>query len=95
MKAKEKTLKKFKIGVFGAWRGASFIPIFNSFDELEITAICDKSKKRIEEAFGDLAYEIPCYEDFDEMLDSGIDAVKKNIFLSIHLLLPNEQCLTP
>lgn len=75
MKAKEKTLKKFKIGVFGAWRGASFIPIFNSFEELEITAVCDKSRERIEKAFGDLAYEIPCYEDFDEMLDSGIDAV--------------------
>ena len=45
-----KTQKKFKIGIFGAWRGASFIPIFESFDEFEITAICDKSEERMQKA---------------------------------------------
>ena len=67
--------RKFKIGIFGAWRGSSFIPIFESFEEFEITAVCDKSAERIEKALGALAREVDCYNDFDEFIESGIDAV--------------------
>ena len=67
--------KKFKIGIFGAWRGASFIPIFESFDECEITAICDKSEERIQKALDSLSHPVICCDDFDTLLDSGIDAV--------------------
>lgn len=69
------TQKKFKIGIFGAWRGASFIPIFKSFDEFEITAICDKSEERIQKALAELSEPVFCCNDFDVLLDSGIDAV--------------------
>lgn len=73
MKKTEK--RKFKIGVFGAWRGASFIPIFESFDEFEVTAVCDKSAERIEKALGVLARKVKCFDNFDELIESGIDAV--------------------
>ncbi len=67
--------KKFKIGVFGAWRGESFIPIFESFDEFEVTAVCDKNAERIQKALGALGSKAEAFTDFDSMLESGIDAV--------------------
>ena len=67
--------KKFKIGVFGAWRGESFIPIFESFDEFEVTAVCDKNAERIQKALGALGSQAKSFTDFDDMLESGIDAV--------------------
>ena len=69
------TQKKFKIGIFGAWRGASFIPIFESFDELEVIALCDKSEERMKKALDALSHPVFTCDDFDALLDSGIDAV--------------------
>ena len=56
--------KKFKIGVFGAWRGESFIPIFESFDEFEVTAVCDKNAERIQKALGALGSQAEAFTDF-------------------------------
>ena len=67
--------RKFKVGIFGAWRGSAFIPIFESFEEFEITAVCDKSAERIKKALGALARNVECYDDFDRFIESGIDAV--------------------
>ena len=44
------TEKRFKIGIFGAWRGGSFMQIFEMFDDCEVYALCDKSIERMEKA---------------------------------------------
>ena len=75
MKNTEKTKKVFKIGIFGAWRGASFAPIFESFDEFRIVAVCDKNAERAREELGELYGRVKLCSDFEELLESGIDAV--------------------
>ena len=67
--------KRFKIGIFGAWRGGSFIKIFEMFDDCEVYALCDKSEERMEKAASVVDHPIKFYTDFDEFLNSGVNAI--------------------
>ncbi len=72
-------MKKIRIGIMGAWRGGSFAKIYsNEFkDEVEIVAICDYSKEKIKHAIDDIKLPdtVQYFEDFDEFIDYGMDAV--------------------
>lgn len=72
-------MKKIKIGIMGAWRGGSFAQIYLNeyFDDVEIVAICESSKEKIEHAVNELKLppNIKYFDDFDEFIDCGIDAV--------------------
>ena len=46
----EETMNQLKIGVFGLWRGGSFLPIINALDNAVVTAVCDKDESKIAEA---------------------------------------------
>lgn len=63
----------------GAWRGGSFAKIYTSEfkDEVEIKAICDFSKEKVQHIIDDinLPDTIQFFENFDEFIDCGIDAV--------------------
>ena len=40
-------MKKYRIGIFGLWRGMSFIPILKGFEDAEITAFCEKDEAKL------------------------------------------------
>lgn len=71
-------MEKFKIGVVGARRGYTFINLFgNIFEETEVTGICETDDKFLEEqkSWAKIPETAKIFKDYDELLDSGIDAV--------------------
>lgn len=71
--------KKVKIGVFGAWRGNSYIDLFRKEDRIELMAICDKNIDKLENP--EEMKGIALFKDFDEFLDYG----KKNGMTAVFL----------
>lgn len=67
--------EKVKFGVFGTWRGLSYIKALKNIEEAEIVAICDKDPEKIEKAKEFCPPDVKVCKDFDELLSSGIDAV--------------------
>ncbi len=67
--------KNFKIGVFGVWRGLAFIRNMKLFDNAYVYAICDKNENKIKEALKDCPEDVKVFSDFDEFIESGMDAV--------------------
>ena len=67
-------MKQLKIGVFGLWRGGSFLSIINSLDNAVVTAVCDKDEDKVAVALKICPDAVVC-ADFDALLDSGIEAV--------------------
>lgn len=39
-----------RVGVFGAWRGCAYIKCLAQIDGVKVTAVCDKSEKRRNDA---------------------------------------------
>ncbi|MBE6608246.1 MAG: Gfo/Idh/MocA family oxidoreductase [Ruminococcaceae bacterium] len=66
-------MKKLRVGVFGAGRGADLATNFMMLG-CEIVAVCDLHKERREEAAKKLGG-IAAYEDFDSFIEHGMDAV--------------------
>ncbi|HBL81408.1 MAG TPA: hypothetical protein DD391_02215 [Clostridiales bacterium] len=67
-------MRKIKIGVFGTnIRGVNLVKSFMLLN-CEIVAACEKNSDRIKYGKDSLG-DIPFYSDFDEFLNSGIDAV--------------------
>ena len=70
------TDNKIRFGVFGAWRGKSFVENIQAFSEdAVVVAVCDSDTKRIDilrEQYGD---KIKYFSDFEGFIDSGIDCV--------------------
>lgn len=67
-------MQQLKLGIFGLWRGGSFIHIINSLENATVFAVCDKDESKIAEAQR-LCPDAKVCADFDELMDSGIDAV--------------------
>ena len=66
---------KLKIGVFGLWRGMEYVRQFHAHPDTEIWAVCDSDEKRVAEAAGHCGNQIRTYKTYDELLESGVDAV--------------------
>lgn len=67
-------MNEIKLGIFGLWRGGSFIHIINSLEGATVHAVCDKDEGKVAEALKSCPDAKVC-ANFDELLDSGIDAV--------------------
>lgn len=67
-------MKKIRIGVFGAGRGAGLAKDF-MLSGCEIVAICDFNKERRDQALAKLGTDIAVYEDFDSFIEHDMDAV--------------------
>ena len=67
-------MTQLKIGVFGLWRGGSFLPIINALDNAVVHAICDRDESKVAEAL-QICPDATVCTDFDALLDSGLDAV--------------------
>ncbi len=68
-------MKKIKIGILGAGRGIDIAQNLLLLDNCEVVSLCENNKSRIKYGLDRLGKEIPVYEDFDEFLQSGLDAV--------------------
>ena len=67
-------MKKIRIGIFGYCRGASYVDSFLQ-NNADIVAVCDKRKDRLESAKKKLGDGLACYENFDDFIEHGLDAV--------------------
>lgn len=80
-------MEKIKIGVVGLRRGNTFVQLFDkSFEETEVTAVCETDIEFIEKykKDGKLPEGATIYDDYDEFLESGIDAVMLANFFHEH-----------
>lgn len=69
-------MEKVKVGVVGAYRGASMINFCRQVDDVELVAICDKDKSLHElHKNVDKEANITFYESYDEFLKHDMDAV--------------------
>lgn len=73
-------MDKVRIGVFGAWRGNSYISLMREEPKIEIVAICDRKatdKDKTKDEFG-----TEYFTDFDEFLDYGAKNGMNAVFLA-------------
>lgn len=75
-------MAKIKIGVFGAWRGNSYIDLMLAEPKIEIVAICDKNIASMEDENKEKWGDIACFTEFDEFLDYGKKAGMNCVFLA-------------
>ena len=66
---------KLRVGILGTWRGKAFAQAIGLIDEAEVTAICDVDPEKIEFIRPFCNENVKVCKDYDELLDSGIDAV--------------------
>ncbi|MBQ9986189.1 MAG: Gfo/Idh/MocA family oxidoreductase [Oscillospiraceae bacterium] len=71
--------RAIKFGVIGLGRGKNVLSDVVDEPSVELCAICDKDEKKIKDAIAHFdrlgIKDIECFEDFDEMLKTDIDAV--------------------
>ena len=67
-------MSKIRIGVFGTGRGTHLAQNFKMLG-CEIAAICDFHKERREDAAKKLGDNVAVYDNFDEFIEHGLDAV--------------------
>ncbi|HRX43260.1 MAG TPA: Gfo/Idh/MocA family oxidoreductase [Clostridia bacterium] len=77
-------MKAIKLGVLGARRGLSFARSAkdNNSGQFDLVSICDYSSSKIEKAAKD--FNVEFYSDYNDLLDSGIDAVVLANFFHQH-----------
>ena len=61
-------MKTYRIGIFGLWRGMSFIPILKGFGDVTIAAFCEKDEGKLKSALEQVPGAKAC-RDFDELLE--------------------------
>lgn len=67
-------MKNIKLGVFGVGRGMAIAKNF-MLNGAEVVAICDFHKERLEAAKTQLDGSVKAFDNFDDMLDAGVDAI--------------------
>ena len=69
-------MKTWKIGVVGTIRGITFIELLQNMGErAELYAVCESDAELLEKAKDKIPAETKIYVDYDEFLDSGVEAV--------------------
>jgi len=69
-------MKKIKFGVVGTVRGITFIKLAQAFgDDVCLYAVCETDAKRAEATMQEIPSGARIFDDYDEFLDCGINAV--------------------
>ena len=76
--------KKLKIGVFGARRGRGIAQGLTLTEKAYISAVCDYDESTYENIKPFCCDETKYYKDFEEFIDSGMDAVVLTNFFHQH-----------
>ncbi len=63
------------MGIFGLWRGASFIGIIKGMEDAELVAICDRDSGKLDNAAKYCDPSVAKCHTFDELLDCDLDGV--------------------
>ena len=60
-----------KIGIFGAWRGSSYIELIaaENKDVIQIVAVCDRQAEKLDDVKGLEGAKL--FSDFDEFIEYG------------------------
>jgi len=71
-----------KLGMFGAWRGSSYVELISAEDPsvVQIVAVCDKQAKQLDNVKG--LENARLFSDFDEFLAYGKEAGMNAVFLA-------------
>lgn len=78
-------MAKIKFGVVGTIRGITFIQLLqNMGDKACLHAVCENNDALLEKAKDKIAADVKIYADYDEFLDSGIEAVVLTNFFHEH-----------
>ena len=67
-------MKTIRIGIYGLWRGASFLGPLGDMEGVQVAALCEKDEDRLKHALERCPGAKTC-RDFEELLESGIDGV--------------------
>ncbi len=70
-----KKYRNVRIGVFGMVRGVGFVKHLKKIKGVKIVSICERNDETIEKAKQHLPEDTKIFKDFDEFIDSGLDAV--------------------
>lgn len=66
--------RRLRIGIAGLGRGSHFLSALTSWEDTEVAAVCDTDPARVEKV-KDRIGGARAFEDYSEMLDSGVEAV--------------------
>lgn len=76
-------MDRIKIGVLGVGRGMDLVRNFMLLD-CDVVAICDNHKERREKAAKELGDSVAVYDNFDDFIEHGLDAVVLANFFHEH-----------
>ncbi len=68
-------MEKIRIGVFGLRRGMNYLEQFHGMDDAVVWAVCEKDPEQVKKAREIVGDQLIRCETYEELLDSGIDAV--------------------
>ena len=81
-------MEKIKFGVVGTIRGMTFVKLLQVFGEdVCLHAVCETSAARAEETVKEIPAGVRIFDDYDEFLDSGVEAVVLCNFFHEHASL--------
>lgn len=67
-------MKTIRIGIYGLWRGASFLGPLKDMEGVQVAALCEKDEGRLKYALERAPGAKTC-RDYEELLASGLDGV--------------------
>ncbi len=79
-----KKKKTVNVGIFGLRRGLSFVKAFKRIEGVNIVAVCEYDDSYIEKSREFLPENTLIFKNFDEFIDSGLDAVVLANFFHEH-----------
>ena len=67
-------MKNIRVGIYGLWRGASFLGPLKDMEGVQVAALCEKDEGRLQYALERAPGAKTC-RDYEELLASGLDGV--------------------
>jgi len=68
-------MNDIRLGIFGLRRGVSFCTTYNNLEGVKIVSVCENNAERVENARQYLPEDVKVFDNFEEFIDSGLDAV--------------------
>jgi len=68
-------MNEIKIGVFGLRRGSSFVTTYAALEGVKLVSVCENEASVVESVKPKLPEYTKIFDNFDEFIDSGLDAV--------------------
>ncbi|MCR4683652.1 MAG: Gfo/Idh/MocA family oxidoreductase, partial [Clostridiales bacterium] len=73
-------MASIRIGVFGVWRGETYVRILSGEPDVEVVCLCDKNKERLDAM--EKYVSCPRFTGFDEFLEYGKAHGMNAVFLA-------------